>query len=45
MSYFGSLAQGSRSYEQLKVMDDIIDTGSHEKRPVDSINNSGVWII
>ena len=40
MSYFGSLAQGFGCYEQLKVVDDMNDLGSHELRPLDAMNSS-----
>ena len=34
----GSQAQGSRSYEQLKVLDYMNDLGSHELSPLDFMN-------
>ena len=39
MRYFRSLAQGSRCYEQLKVVDDLNDLGSCELRPLDGMYN------
>ena len=45
MSYFGSLAQGFGCYEQLKVVDDMNDLGSHELKPLDGMNSSGMWMI
>ena len=45
MSYFGSLAQGFGCYEQLKVVDDMNGLGSREPRPLDGMNNLGVWMI
>ena len=33
-------AQGSRCYEQLKVLDDMNDSRSHDLRPLDAMNNS-----
>ena len=32
-------AQGSRCYEQLRVVDDMNDLESHELRPLDAMNN------
>ena len=34
----GSLVQGSKSYEQLKVLDDMNDLVSHELSPLDFKN-------
>ena len=34
----GSLAQGSRSYEQLKVLDYMNDLGSHDLNHLDFMN-------
>ena len=45
MSYSGPLAQGSGSYDQLKVVDDMNDLGSLELRPLDGMNNSEVQMI
>ena len=45
MSYFRSLAKGSGCYEQLKVVDDMNDSGSLELKPLDGMNNLGVWMI
>ena len=39
MSYYGLWAQGSKWYEQLKVVDDMNDLGSHELKPLDVINH------
>ena len=41
----GSLAQGFRRYEQLRVVDDMNDLRSHELSPVDAINHSRLWMI
>ena len=38
-------AQGSRCYEQLKVMDDMNSLGSYEMRPLDAMNNLGIRMI
>ena len=45
ISYSGSLAQGSECYEQLKVVDDMNDSGSRALKPLDGMINSGVWMI
>ena len=39
MSYYVSWAQGSRCYEQLKVVDDMNDSGSSELKPIDTMNH------
>ena len=41
----GSLAQGSRRYEQLRVVNDMNHLGSHELRPIDAMNHSRLWMI
>ena len=33
------IAQGSRFYELLRVIDDINNSGSHELRPLDAMNS------
>ena len=33
------IAQGFRFYEQLKVVDDMKDSKSHELRPLDAMNS------
>ena len=38
MKGFESWAQGSRSYEKLKVVDDMNDLGSYELSPLDFKN-------
>ena len=41
-------AQGSRCYEQLRVVEDMNDLGSYELRSLDSLNNSRqrmIWTI
>ena len=38
MNDSGSQAQGSRFYEQLRVVDDINDSRSYEFRPRDAMN-------
>ena len=45
MSNSRSFAYGSRCYEQLKVVDDTNNSRSNELRPLDGMNNSGVWMI
>ena len=40
-----SWAEGSRCYEQLKVMDDMNILGSYEMRPLDAMNNLGIRMI
>ena len=40
-----SWAQGSRCYEQFKVVDDMNDSGSRELRHLDAMNNLEMWII
>ena len=48
MTGFRSLAQGSTSYEQLKVVDDMNDLWSHELGLLDFMNLSGlgkIWMI
>ena len=42
---FGLLAQGFRCYEQLIVMDDMNNSGFYELRPLDAMNNIGLWMI
>ena len=44
MSYFESWAQGFGCYEQLRVMNDMNNSGSLELRPLDALNNSGLWM-
>ena len=39
MSYYVSWAQGSRCYEQLKVTDDMNDSGSCEIKPLYAMNH------
>ena len=38
-------AQGSRCYEQLKVMDDMNSSGCCELKPQDDMNNSWLRMI
>ena len=45
MNDFMLSAQGSRCYEQLRVVDDINDLGSYELQSLDSLNNSRLRII
>ena len=41
-----SWAQGFKYYEQLKVMDDMNNSGSCELRPLDAMNNLRmIWTI
>ena len=42
MNYPRSWAQ---CYELLKVVDDMNNSGSRELRPLNAMNNSGLWII
>ena len=37
MCYFESWAQGCGCFEQLNIMDDMNDLGSHELKPLDAI--------
>ena len=41
----GSLAGGFRCYEHVRVMDDMNNLGSHELRPLDTMNHSSLWMI
>ena len=45
MSYYGLLAKGFECDDQLKVVDDMNDSGSHELKPLDTMNCLGMWII
>ena len=45
MSYYGLLAKGFECDDQLKVVDDMNDSGSHELKPLDGMNKSRVWMI
>ena len=45
MSYCGLLAQGFQCDDQLKVVDHMNYLGSHELKPLDGMNKSGVWMI
>ena len=38
-------AQGSRFYEQLKVVDDMNNSWSYELKPLDAMNDLGLWKI
>ena len=38
-------AQGSRCYELVKVVNDMTNLGSHELKALDTMNNSGLWMI
>ena len=40
LNNFGSLALGSRSLEQLRVVDDVNNLGSREFKTLDATNNS-----
>ena len=42
MSYYRSLAQGSRCYEKLKVVDEMNELQSRVLRLLDSMNKSGL---
>ena len=37
-------AQGSRFYEQLKVVDDMNNSWSYELKPLDAMNNLGLRV-
>ena len=43
MNDSASLAQASKCYVQVKVADDMNDSRSHELRPLDAMNSSGLW--
>ena len=45
MDESGSWAQGFRFYEQLRVVDDMNDLGSHELKPLNAMNNLGLGMI
>ena len=48
MIYSKSWNQSSRFYKELKVMDDMNDSGSHELKPLDAMNYSRlrmIWMI
>ena len=45
MNDFMLSAQGSRCYEQLRVVDDMNDLGSREVRSLDALNNSRLRMI
>ena len=45
MNDFGLFGQDSRFYEQLIVVDDMINLGSFELRPLDDMNLLGCWMI
>ena len=40
-----SWAQGSRSSEQLRVVDDMNDLGSYELKPLVAMNRWGLWML
>ena len=44
MSYFVSYAQGSRFYDQLRVVDDMNDLRSSDLRPLDAMTISRLWM-
>ena len=37
--------QGSRYFEQNRVLDDKNDLGSQELRPLEAMTSSGLWMI
>ena len=45
MNDFRLWPQHSKCYDQLKVVDDMNDSTSHELKPLEGMNKSGVWII
>ena len=45
MSYSVLWNQAFRCHEQLRVLDDMKDSRSHELKPLDAMNNSKLWII
>ena len=45
MKDFGSQTQCFKSNEQLRVMDDMNDSGSYELMPQDAMNCSRLWMI
>ena len=44
MKDFGLWSLGSKSNEQLKVIDDLNDSGSHQFKPLDVVNHLGLWM-
>ena len=45
MKDFELFGSGSRCYEQLRVMDEMNDSGSHDHKPLDAMNNSSLRMI
>ena len=45
MRYSELLAQGFGCYEQLRLVDDINNSGSYELRPLDAMNDSRSLMI
>ena len=41
---WGPLPQGSICYEQLRVVDDMNDLGSHDLRALDAMDSLGLWM-
>ena len=39
MNNYASLAQASKFYEHVRAMDDMNNLGSHELRPLDTMNH------
>ena len=39
------MSSSYRCYEQLNFVDDMNDLESYELRPLDAINNLGLWMI
>ena len=37
------LSQVSRCYKQVKIVDDMNDSGSHEIKPLNAMNRSRLW--
>ena len=37
-------AQGFGCYEQHRVLGDMNDLGFHDHKPLDVVNNSGLWM-
>ena len=45
MSYFRSWDQSFRCYKELRVVDDMNDSGSYELKPLDLMNCLELWMI
>ena len=45
INYSSSWAEGYGCYEQLSIMDDMNELGSHEVKPLDAMYNSNLLMI